>query len=119
MPVGFAERVYGNNIGVEIQSLDRTVNHSALCDANHFPSQRDFVGFRHAERGDVLEMLAKKISVERSGIEQSLHRLAFDLDCLDYAAHRLAPVVILPPAWRDVRVMDLANKRNERIMRNR
>src|SRR2546430_2060967 len=30
--VRFAERVYGNNISVEIQPLDLTINHGAFCD---------------------------------------------------------------------------------------
>ena len=57
--------------------------------------------------------------MEGAGIEQCLHRLTFDFDCFDYVAHGLPVSIILPPIWRDLRVMSIANKRNVRTMRNR
>src|SRR5713226_8629132 len=87
--IRFAQCFDRHNRGVEVQPFDFSFDQSALSDLNGLAAKRDFIRLGHRTHGDAFKIPAQNIRVESTGIEKRLHRLALDLDCLDYATHRL------------------------------
>src|SRR6266498_2501334 len=87
MAVRFSERVDWYDHRVEVEPFDLSVHQSVLSDFKGLTAKSDLIGLCNNLGCGAFHVFAKNIGLESAGIEKCFHRLAFNFNCLNHAAH--------------------------------